>query len=214
MTIAVKSINIIILFWVLHTHALSAATTYLKMGVGMSQYVKFKETGEYKRKSLKEGALYNVGIGYKFTKILRTDLNFQYNKAKYKHTEVTDEIGVVKQTITTGSIFVNGYYDCNFYNNIIPYVSAGIGVSINNAGRLTETISGEPDQYLNSKKTTNFIWNIGIGIQYYFKQNIVLDLEYRYINLGTLKTDDHDMLEGGKQHTRKHQIMSSLVYHF
>ena len=184
---------------------------YLKAGVGAMKFNKFKETGGYsKRKAPKVGPAYNIGIGYRFNESIRTDLNLQYSELKYK-----DTVDKLKQNVKTMAAFINGYYDINFHESIVPYITAGIGVGRNDAGDLKELAVTKDRK---GKTTTNFIWNIGAGAQYRINKNFAADLGYRYMDLGKTKTDTYKVgtlkYEGGKQNIRCHQVIGSLIYNF
>lgn len=183
---------------------------YLKAGAGAMKFNKFKETGGdvdgYNKKAPKTSPIYNIGIGYRFSDAIRTDLNLQYAKLKYK----ADEL---KQNIKTTAAFVNGYYDINFHESIVPYLTAGVGIGKNKPGNLKEkgTLTRK------GKATTNFIWNVGAGAQYNINKNFAIDLGYRYVDLGKAKTNDSsdpDLWVGGKQKIKGHQVIGALVYNF
>jgi opacity protein-like surface antigen len=152
--------------------------------------------------------------GYRFNDNIRTDLNLQYSELKYK---LVTGPNVKKQNIKTMAAFVNGYYDINFHESIVPYITAGIGVGRNNAGDLKETGVDDEDKR-KGKTTTNFIWNIGAGAQYKLNKNFALDLGYKYMGLGKTKTnassESPKLYRGGKQNIRAHQVMGSLIYSF
>jgi opacity protein-like surface antigen len=194
---------------------------YLKTGVGKIGYEKFKEVGDgggYTDKKAK-GSSYNIGIGYRFSNAIRADLNFQDIKGKYKDPVDEDIINDAysrQQNINAVSVFINGYYDIIFLKTIVPYITAGIGISRNKTSDivvLEETAKGYTQN--------NFIWNIGAGVQYKFSNNFALDFCYRYMDLGYIKTGRATIKLGsmpgvnfdfGKQKLKGHQIMGSLIY--
>ena len=182
---------------------------YLKAGVGAMKFSKFKETGDgkgYRKKAPRTSPLYNIGIGYKFSNAIRADLNLQSTKVKYK----TDRL---KQNVKTTAAFINGYYDINFHETIVPYLTAGVGIGSNKPCNLKEKAANTRK----GKATTNFIWNVGLGAQYNVSKNFGLDLGYRYMDLGKVKTNDSNLpnfWKGGKQKIRGHQVIGSLIYNF
>jgi len=104
---------------------------------------------------------------------------------------------------------MNGYYDINLHKTIIPYVTAGVGIARNKAGDFVslDTIT------LKGKTNTSFVWNVGAGVKYNLNRNFALDLSYRYIDLGSIKTDNLDAnTHGGKQKIKGHQAMIYIIY--
>lgn len=185
---------------------------YLKAGAGVAQFNKFKKTTNgYSKKDLKASSVYNIGIGYRFSDAIRSDLNFQYAEVKYRNKGV----GALRnnsQNIKTTAAFVNGYYDINFHESIVPYLTAGVGVGANKSSNLKQ--KGCPKR--KGKDEVNFIWNVGVGAQYNINKNFAFDLGYRYMHLGIEKTNGSGStyFEGGKQKIRGHKIIGSLIYNF
>ena len=216
--IITKLAGVTIAFSVLYIGSSTAKTmdlldnVYLKAGAGVAQFNKFKETEDgYRKKSLKASPVYNIGIGYRFSDAIRADLNFQYAEAKYRNkTE-----GVLRnqsQNIKTTAAFVNGYYDINFHESVVPYLTAGVGVGANKSSNLKQRTCPKRK----GKDELNFIWNVGVGAQYNINKNFAFDLGYRYMHLGVEKTNDSESehFKGGKQKIRGHKIIGSLVYNF
>jgi opacity protein-like surface antigen len=178
---------------------------YMKAGAGVPLHNKFTfiKFGNAK-KSPKTTPVYNIGLGYRINGAARADLNLQYAEVRYK----ADNL---RQTIRTKSAFINGYYDINSDKNIMPYLTAGIGVGGNSASNLrvgSNTYKG--------KDITNFVWNVGAGAIFQSNKDLALDIGYRYMDLGHTKTDNAPTSSGktAKQAIRNHQILGSLVYSF
>ena len=82
---------------------------------------------------------------------------------------------------------VNGYYDFNYFNGITPYLSAGVGMSHNNSGKF-EVITEDVSTIYNKKATNNLAWQLGAGTAVKINDSLDLDLSYKFINLGKIKT--------------------------
>jgi opacity protein-like surface antigen len=204
-------------FLVLYSGSSSAANRnsskgfYIKAGVGVMKHLKFKEVpGSYVRKAPRGAPIYRAGIGYKFNKYIRSDITVQYAELRYRATGLN-------QGIHTTAAFLNGYLDINFNKPIVPYLTAGVGIGNNRAGAFTDT-STTSVLARRGKSRTNFVWSAGAGTKYNFNKKYALDLEYRYVNLGKMRTDGvvffATPLEGINQNIRGHQIMGSLIYSF
>ena len=193
---------------------------YLKAGIGKGEYEKFKEKkdGGYEKKT-HGNTVYNMGIGYNFTNSIRADLNLEYTQSKYKANGDSPYGGSVnvKQNIKTMAIFINGYYDINFHKSFVPYITAGIGISQNKTSDMPIEMAVATAR---GRKQNNFIWNAGVGLQYKFTDNFALDLSYKYVDLGYIKTDDAktgsrttDIFRIEKQKLKGHQGLSTLSYY-
>src|SRR5204862_8200002 len=70
------------------------------------------------------------------------------------------------------------------WNGFVPYLRAGIGISINKIGQVQNIdipTGGAPlsfNNLLQGKSTTNFAWDVGLGADYYFKNCFSIGLNY------------------------------------
>lgn len=107
----------------------------------------------------------------------------------------------IKQT----SLMVNSYY--SFYNSsaFTPYVGFGLGTSF---------IKYQFEEDNLSK--TNFAWSLNAGASYSITDNLIADLEYRYIDSGKIK--DHDFEHGSdinlSAKLKTHDLSIGLRYVF
>ena len=183
---------------------------YLQAGVGGMQYKKFSPGGRSKyNQAPKSTPVYGIGAGYKFDNrnvLTRVDINFQYSRAKYRGTPAAGIIS--KQKIDSFAAFINGYYDVCFAKaqRFVPYLTAGLGMSRNKAGKLTLGTPSATGRTINS-----FAWNAGAGFKFNFNERVAIDLGYRYMDLGTTKSDG---TYGDKQKVRGNQGIGSLIYSF
>lgn len=220
-----------------HAHAKttkpSAATTsaldgvYVKAGAGFTKFGKFKETKDhnsYVNKSPKSAPMFHVGVGYKFTDALRSDLTFHYGKISYKGTGKTEtHTRTASQKITTMAAMVNGYYDFNMNEMFTPYVTAGVGLGQNQSKNLSvvraqnTNLENKTTTPLKAKKSKiAFVWNGGAGVLLNISKNFAVDVGYRYMDLGRISVKDSltPEVKGSKQNIKGHQGLVSLVYKF
>jgi len=178
---------------------------YIKAGAGIPFYnrftfIKFRNA----KKSPKTTPVYNIGLGYRINDAARADLNFQYAEIRYKTKDI-------RQNIRTNAAFLNGYYDINSYKNVMPYLTAGVGIGENRAGTLrvgNSTYKG--------KDITNFVWNVGAGAIFKSNKNWAFDLGYKYMDLGHTKNENLSRPSGkaARQAIRNHQVLGALIYSF
>jgi len=131
----------------------------------------------------------SLAVGYDFSKTLlvRSELEYAiFTKAKGEPR--SSEF----QSYNIQTLFVNVYYDINTGTKFTPYVGAGIG-----AGFIkTEGRADFDDGGTGSKTVTNFAWNLGLGLGYHIMNNVVLDIGYRFADLGAVKTNWDPYLSG------------------
>lgn len=78
---------------------------------------------------------------------------------------------------------VNGYYD--FYNSMvfIFYISVGVGFVYVKLSNNIIFVGFGINEILFVLKN-NFVWGVGIGVKYVVIDNIMIDVSYKYINVG------------------------------
>ena len=185
---------------------------YARIDSGISMTKKLSDgTSEefYGGKKAKHGAIYGFGVGYQFNDKLRMDLNVAPRKHKFsrnseKRDQVVFEKSTFKQDITVNAIMLNGYYDIIEHKGMIPYLTVGAGIAENKGGiarqdgtkfdmgLVNKTAKGRS---LKKKSTRNFVWNVGIGTSYSFTDKLSLDLGFKYLDLGRVKTFDEREVE-------------------
>jgi opacity protein-like surface antigen len=179
---------------------------YAKAGIGFMKHLKFKESNLFIKKTPKSTPVYKIGIGYKFNNSIRADVDLRYSALTYKADDCT-------QKMHTTSLFVNGYYDANWHENITPYLTAGLGIGTNKAGDAKAADGFVWSKGKNSKQ--RFIWNVGAGMKFNFNKNYALDLGYKYVDLGKMRNAClYKGLEPKNQRIRGHQATAALIYSF
>ncbi|MGH1417382.1 MAG: outer membrane protein [Hyphomicrobiaceae bacterium] len=114
------------------------------------------------------------------------------------------------------SLLFNGYYDLGNFRGFVPYVGAGIGVSYNIVDDVTALWLPGP---IEGDKKLSFAWQVSTGVGYQIRENMILDLGYRYLDLGSA---DSGQIDGGYNinpevrfdDLRSHEIKVGLRYHF
>jgi opacity protein-like surface antigen len=83
------------------------------------------------------------------------------------------------------TLFANAFYDIPLGMAFTPYVGLGIGMA--NVDYRTNTdlaLDLLPAGASNSDDQWNFAWNIGAGVAYTITQNLDIDFNYRYVDVG------------------------------
>jgi len=133
-----------------------------------------------------DGAAFaGLGAGIK-TKWLRTDMTVDYSlPMKYEGRIVTQ--GDTTAKISAFSALFNGYLDLGTWYRATPYIGAGAGVA--NLKTTDYQSSAAPPFAAGLTNTQwNFTWAVMAGVGYAVAPNLMVDVGYRYIDFGDVKT--------------------------
>ena len=91
--------------------------------------------------------------------------------------------------ISSKSIFINGFYDFQSFSlgstPITPYLGGGVGISKNKMGT---TYENRPNASLDGKTISQFAYKVAAGTMVSLTENVSLDINYQYVNLGNIKS--------------------------
>jgi opacity protein-like surface antigen len=122
-------------------------------------------------------------------------------------------------SVKTYTLMANVYKDLGRYGSVTPYVGAGIGLAYNRMSEtyftgsttLTNRIAGDNDLSL--------AWSLMAGIGYQISDRAILDVGYRYLDMGKISSQRHD--NAGFVNPRvtvddiaAHEFKIGLRYHF
>jgi opacity protein-like surface antigen len=135
--------------------------------------------------SLGNGWYGGLGVGIK-SKWLRTDVTIDYHAPLKYDGSVATPGDVTAKISALGALF-NGYIDLGTWYGVTPYIGAGAGVAYLRASDYASTVAppfsgGDHNQW-------NFAWAGMGGLGYAVSPNLMVDLGYRYIDFGDVKTD-------------------------
>ena len=130
-----------------------------------------------------------VAIGYNWRKhgvALRTEFeylnrsNFGYNSTPVL-TSPGIQIGLTSK-IGSQTLFANVFYDFHNATLFTPFIGGGIGAAINKS-TMTLSAIGLPTSTFETIDT-RFAWNVGAGVAVNVTEILLLELSYRYTDLG------------------------------
>jgi opacity protein-like surface antigen len=164
----------------------------------------------------------SIAIGYDFEKQFSVPVRAEVEYAGFSQVEAkkrffADGDSITgKQTYNIHTIFANAYFDIDTSTLVTPYVGAGLGmafVTSNFKGRDDE--DGEWVRIVGAKTKTNFAWNVGAGVGLDFTDNITLDVGYRFVGLGSAKTntghgEEHYTIHGETDNLYQHQFSTGV----
>ncbi len=128
---------------------------------------------------------YTAGFGFGLkSRWLRTDVTIDYaTPTKYKGTIASADDTAAKVQPTTA--LLNGYLDLGTWYHITPYIGGGAGVAYN---RITDFATAVPVTGDSNKNQWNFAYAGMAGIAFPISHNMMVDVGYRYLNVGDVST--------------------------
>ena len=98
-----------------------------------------------------------------------------------------------KAKIETEALFINGFYDFQPFSirntAITPYLGGGVGISRNKMGTTVEHVNGIPNGVTLDDNTINqFAYKLSAGTLVSLTEQLSLDVNYQYVNLGAFKS--------------------------
>lgn len=154
-------------------------------------------TGGFVREGFDNAPGFGIGLGYRFNANFRADLTADYFSARFKGVAPTPTFGTVsimdRGELQSTTVLLNGYLDFGTAAGFTPYVGAGIGFAYNDFSgyeRTTyNTATGvETWQPLIGGDDYSFAWALMAGVNYRISSNAAVDLGYRYVSRGDLRT--------------------------
>lgn len=130
---------------------------------------------------------YGVGAGYRFDDNWRADLTLGQMDT-FKFSKVIPDVDViganaaVRQKLKSTLLMLNGYYDLR-NGNLIPYLTAGIGLAYNNAGTYEF-----PGGHISGEKKIKLAGNLGAGMNVKVVECTSVDLGYKYMYMNKFET--------------------------
>ena len=119
--------------------------------------------------------------------------NFRLELEAIKRTgyemDTTGANNLYEANISSKSIFINGFYDFQSFSlgstPITPYLGGGVGISKNKMGT---TYENRPSASLDGKTISQFAYKVAAGTMVSLTENVSLDINYQYVNLGNIKS--------------------------
>ena len=123
-------------------------------------------------------------------------------------------------SIKTYTMMFNGYYDLGKVAGFVPYLGAGMGWAYHKMGDISstqDTTCGGCRQFGDEK--LSFAWAVMAGVGYQISDRAILDIGYRYIDMGLARSMNVDSLYGFNPRLEindqsAHEFKIGLRYHF
>ncbi len=170
---------------------------------GTINYTDFRGTaGSLQSEDLGTGSAFGFSVGKYITDSFRLELEaikrtgYEYDTRDTVSTNITD-----KAKIQTKAIFINGFYDFQPFSirntAITPYLGGGVGISRNKIGTDVVHTNGIPNGLTVDGDTSNqFAYKLSAGFLFSLTEQLSLDVNYQYVNLGEFEEGTEVHLNG------------------
>ncbi len=105
-----------------------------------------------------------------------------------------------------GTLFYNTYYELEKIGKIKPYANIGFGMAWTGI-RGDSALSGMSD-------ASKLAWNAGFGFDFTAKEDVIIDVGYRYSDLNTSSENDFMDTHLAKRTDNIHQLVFNVEYIF
>ena len=138
------------------------------------------------------GSAFGFSVGKYLTDSFRLELEATKRTGYEFDARDTNTGFITKAKIQTEALFINGFYDFQPFTmsntSITPYLGGGVGISRNKMGADATYINGLPDGGSASGNTINqFAYKLSAGTLVSLTEQLSLDVNYQYVNLGAFK---------------------------
>ncbi len=125
----------------------------------------------------------------------------------------------IRTDVKSYTMMFNAYHDLGKFGGMVPYVGAGVGWAYHKMGNVVIDDPGSPAVQFGEDKLS-FAWSLMAGVGYQLTDRAVLDVGYRYIDMGGARSSHGDntfafwnpRLEIDDM--RAHEVKIGLRYHF
>jgi len=178
------------------------------------------------------GTAFGLSAGKYLTDNFRLEMEaIKRTGYNYDTRRIDAPIRTSKADIETQTLFINGFYDFHPFTisntPITPYLGGGIGVSRNKMGSVSRTsVTGALARWIDGTSINEFAYKLSAGTLFSLTENISLDVNYQYVNLGAFKsktrivkvsdgTEDDALLKGyNGGEIKTQELMVGLQYTF
>jgi opacity protein-like surface antigen len=170
-------------------------------------------TNTYNNSTISSSALFDLGIGYQVNNWLRFDVTGEYRGGGHFQTleqayapgltPVSNYLDFYRGDVSSWIGLFNGYVDIGTWYGVTPFVGAGVGFANNTLSGVTDVGSvcqggpcGSSGGYLNDGSKTSLAWALMAGFDFNVTQNLKLELGYRFLDYGSLKSGTSNCSNG------------------
>ena len=165
------------------------------LDTGIMTYITVDDTNPLNNEDLGTGSAFGFSVGKYLTDSFRLELE-AIKRTGYEYDARITTFGLTSNTeeakIQTEALFINGFYDFQPFTMsntaITPYLGGGVGISRNKMGTDVEHTNEIPDGDTIDGDTINqFAYKLSAGTLVSITEQLSLDVNYQYVNLGAFK---------------------------
>lgn len=168
---------------------------YLKAGTGVNKISPIKiENSDFKGriKLANNFPLMELGLGYRLTDTIRTELVFDYYFLFHSNETSRDQdnnIYKIAYKTKINTLMVNAYKDIITIDKFTPFIGGGIGLNTLKDKATGNAISADGENTISlnpshSKQVHRFVYKLTAGVDVKLCDNVNAELSYNYFNLG------------------------------
>ena len=126
---------------------------------------------------------------------------------------------LMQSSVKTYTMMFNAFHDLGKVGGFVPYVGAGAGWAYHKVGSITIADPSTPNTIFGDEKLS-FAWSLMAGVGYQISDRAILDIGYRFIDLGLARGSNYDNTFGAYNprleidDQRAHEFKIGLRYHF
>lgn len=159
--------------------------------------------------SLGNGVTASLGVGIK-SSWLRTDVTIDYASPLKYHGTIPGAGETTAKIQATTALF-NGYFDLGTWYRITPYMGGGVGAAY---ARVFDYASTPPVSGDMSKNQWGFAWAAMAGLAVPISRNVMVDVGYRYLNIGDLSSGGAPAVAMKFKNVAAHEMRVGLRWSF
>ena len=153
----------------------------------------FNSSGTTTNNDLGRSNVLGISIGKYLSEYFRGEIGISQRKGFKYHTTVPAlPENYYKADVESFAVFLNGYVDAQpmtfLQNSVTTYVGAGIGISRNKMNPLSIHSEGVLLGTASSNTETEFAFKFALGALINLSDNVSVDLNYQYVDLGDIKS--------------------------
>ena len=153
----------------------------------------FNSSGTTTNNDLGRSDVLGISIGKYLSEHFRGEIGISQRKGFKYHTTVPAlPENYYKADVESFAVFLNGYVDAQpmtfLQNSVTTYVGAGIGISRNKMNPLSIHSEGVLLGTASSNTETEFAFKFALGTLINLSDNVSVDLNYQYVDLGDIKS--------------------------
>lgn len=175
---------------------------------------------------LEESVVAGLAVGYYINEAFRVEAEARFRSQEPEDGYLSGKNGRASESFNLGgdvdttTVMANIIYEFDNTSRFTPYLKGGAGIAYSDVNadldiQPTFTMFGLTDRWeYPDNDETNFAWSVGFGCDYSLSDNVLLGLEYQYIDMGDIATGFDINGDRMEYDLRSHEITFGLTYLF